>query len=307
MDSGENVYLGVSGLYPTTGVYSSFIRRFDPNGGTTILAGGAPGFQDGLGAEARFSYISDLAFGPKDDLYIADSADGNRIRRLDLTTNTVSTVAGSGALGTSDGATTSAEFVRPMSIQVASSGAIYVLEGCSPLRIRMIDPEGNVKTVLGGPTDAINTWRWPATRIALDEANGYLYLLMGQEIKRLNLTTKTVEEFAGGPQDYDLYRAGVGTQARFNFPRDLALDGAGNLFVTDTYNNCIRKIVLSTRKVINHAGNPFGGSAWEGQDGVGWEAVIPRPTVLCITPTMSAYFIDSGGRVCRMPSTFGLL
>lgn len=304
VDGNEHVYVGVSGPHPATGLYSYFIRRFEPTGDTAVLAGGEPGYQDGEGAAARFAHISDLVMGTGGDLLIADGPN-HRVRRLDPATGRVTTVAGTGTPGTADGASTSAELYRPLSLQVSSTGAIYVLEGCSPLRIRRIDPVGTVSTVMGSPEDVPNQWGVTATSMALDEANGHLYLLMGGEIKRLDLATKEVELFAGGPQDY-AFRAGIGTQARFQIPSDIALDGVGNLFVTDSGNQCIRRIVLASRKVVNHAGNPFD-SAWEGLDGEGWAAVIPRPTAMYVTPTMNAYFIDEGGRICRMPSTLGLL
>jgi sugar lactone lactonase YvrE len=116
------------------------------SGEVTTFAGGTFGNTDGPIASAKFNKPQGLAFDSHGNMYVADDLN-HRIRKIDMLTLTVSTVAGSSA-GYADGSGTQAKLQRPAGIFVDGSGIIYVSELVSQ-RIRMIYPSGQVVTLAG--------------------------------------------------------------------------------------------------------------------------------------------------------------
>ncbi|MFZ4507599.1 MAG: hypothetical protein ACOYON_07885 [Fimbriimonas sp.] len=112
----------------------------------TVSGNGVGGFADGASGSARYGYLVGAAYSPSGKVYIADRGN-RRIRVLDTLTNVVSTLAGSGALGSVDNADALlASFSNPNSVATDASGAVYVGDGMYVRRIL----NGSVKTVAGG-------------------------------------------------------------------------------------------------------------------------------------------------------------
>jgi sugar lactone lactonase YvrE len=95
---------------------------------------------------------------------------------------------------------------------------------------------------------------------------------------------------------------GTGSDARFSSPNWLVADGAGNLYVADSGNNTIRKIVIATGVVTTLAGTPprpgsvdLGGSA----DGIGPAAQFSNPNGLAVDGAGNLYVADSGNNTIR--------
>lgn len=102
------------------------VRRMATDATVTTFVGGNTGFADGVGTAARFN--DPTGIGIYNDLaFVADSAN-NRVRRINLYTGLVSTFAGSGASGDSDGTGVNAEFDNPTGIAVGSTGIVYIVE-----------------------------------------------------------------------------------------------------------------------------------------------------------------------------------
>lgn len=102
------------------------------NGVVTTIAGtGDKGYSgdDGPATEAQISFPEDLEIGPDGNLYFAD-ADNNRVRMVDLATNVISTVAGTGVLGYSGdgGQATAAQLNRPFGVAFDAAGDLYVAD-----------------------------------------------------------------------------------------------------------------------------------------------------------------------------------
>jgi DNA-binding beta-propeller fold protein YncE len=101
----------------------------DPaTGAVTPLAGASdqPGYQNGTGADARFTAPSDLLLLPGGDLVVAD-LDNHRLRRVTLA-GVVTDLAGTGVAGNLDGPAASATFDAPRALAITPSGAIYVTD-----------------------------------------------------------------------------------------------------------------------------------------------------------------------------------
>jgi sugar lactone lactonase YvrE len=139
VDTNGNVYVADQQNYR--------VRKITPAGVVSTLAGsGINGFADGIGTAAKFSLFEHIAVDAAGNIYVADDYN-NRIRKI-TSTGTVTTIAGSGASGYSDGIGTSAVFANPIGISVDASGVIYVSD-FENHKIRKILPSGVVSTLAG--------------------------------------------------------------------------------------------------------------------------------------------------------------
>lgn len=263
------------------------IRRITvPGAVVTTLAGKANewGFTDGTGTEARFSAPYDAVVAPDGNVYVAN--DG-RIRRI-TASGVTSPVAGS-LYGNADGTGTAALFRRPARLAIGYDGPDWVLyvTDFENDNVRKVTRAGVVTTIATGIDGAFG--------VAV-AADGDLYVaeLYQHTIRRIDMPSGTVSVFAGGsgnPGDAD----GIGTAARFHHPAGLAVDGSGNLFVTDPGNERIRKIVLATGAVTTYAGSGQTGDA----DGTGSAASFYNPwDILAIGSDL--YVTDWSGTIRRI-------
>jgi hypothetical protein len=146
VDSATNVYVA--------DMENCTIRKMTLVGGNwvvTTLAGQAghfpPGFADGTGSAARFSYPAGVAVDTNGNVYVADS--GNEAIRKVTPAGVVTTLAGqAGYSGSNDGTGTNAQFFYPSSVAVDSAGNVYVADTDNDT-IRKVTPAGVVTTLAG--------------------------------------------------------------------------------------------------------------------------------------------------------------
>jgi len=226
--------------------YNHRIRKISPQGVVSTFAGGEKGLVDGEGATARFYMPADVAIDAKGNLYVAD-AWNHRIRKLTLEGNevVVSTFAGNGTTGHkqgahSDGSREEARLDEPIGITIDAKGNLYVADA-SGNRIRKVTPEGEVSTLGGEGEEEAALFAFPSS-IAID-AVGNLYVTDTYNHRiRMVTPSGSVLTLAGsgkvGGED------GPADTAQFIAPWGIAIDAAGHLYVADTGNHRIRKIVL---------------------------------------------------------------
>jgi sugar lactone lactonase YvrE len=147
----------------------------------TIAGNGVPGFADGAGSSAYFDNPTGLALSPDAKfLYVADF-NNFRIRRINLSTFVVDTLAGSGDQGDDDGPPGDATFDQVFGLAVDSDGTIYVSEVGSSI-IRRVDPDGTVNTLAGGSSlkfkdgPGISATFSSPKGLAIDRTAGVLYV-----------------------------------------------------------------------------------------------------------------------------------
>ncbi|MBI3131210.1 MAG: putative Ig domain-containing protein [Acidobacteria bacterium] len=213
---------------------NAMLRKVTPAGVVTTAAG-APsiGWVDGPAASARFYAPSGLAFLPSGKLAIAD--EGNHaVRLLDMALG-LSTFAGAPPrAGLTDGFGTSARFADLNSVVVAASGDAFVADYGNSC-IRRITPTGQT-TTFAGPAGLAGP-----TGLALDAA-GNLYVTDGPNQTLLKVTPAGVVSTLAGLSGVSGSADGTGSAARFYYPSKVAADGTGNLYVTDSGNQTIRKV-----------------------------------------------------------------
>lgn len=142
LDGAKNIYVAEFNNH--------VVRKITPAGEVTTLAGdGTPGYADGTGSAAKFYNPSGIDIDPLGNLYVSEIGN-NRIRKV-TPTGVVTTVAGDGTFGYTNGPRLFAQFAAPRDVAVDSDGNIYVTDGSNNV-IRMIPPNGNVITLAGSGT-----------------------------------------------------------------------------------------------------------------------------------------------------------
>lgn len=228
------------------------IRRLDlATGEVTTLAGGEAGSVDGPGDKAQFNRPRGLALDGN-TLYVADSSN-HEIRSVDLAASTVTTVAGTGVAGRSDGPVATAQLNQPNFLALRSPGKLLVFDP-GTCQIRQIDlTAGQVTTVAGTGCLPFGNNLGKISGMAMGPEPS-LFVSDGSTIRTVNLDDGTITTLAGSPTQAGSTDGAV-SDARFSQPAHLARDG-DSLYVADLGNDVIRKIDLSASTVSTITPSP---------------------------------------------------
>lgn len=256
---------------------------------TTIAGNGTYGFKDGKGAEAAFRTPYGLATDAAGNVYVADS-DNNKIRKI-TADGTVTTIAGTGIIGSADGAALIAQFNYPHGLVLDATGNIYVADAGNNM-IRKITPAGIVSTVAGnGKVGLVNgpaataEFNFPAG-ITLDQA-GNLYVADG--------TNKCIRKIT--PDGI----VSTFTESSFGFPEGIVTDNTGNLYVADAASNVIRKVTP------NGTVSTYAGSIPGYHDGAAADAKFANPEGIAVDAAGNLYIGDLSNNAVRKITPAGLV
>jgi sugar lactone lactonase YvrE len=182
-----------------------------------------------------------LAAGTDGTVYLSDNS-GNTIKRY--ASGTLTTFAGSGLPGTTDGTGTSASFSQPYGLALDAQGRLFVADAASG-RIRVVTPTGTVTTVFDNAGSVLSSPSGLA--VSSDGATIYVADRLHNRIVQLvwdgtNPAVATVLAGSGAQGAVD----GAASSAQFNYPDSVALDSSGTtLYVGDNNSGLVRKITLS--------------------------------------------------------------
>jgi sugar lactone lactonase YvrE len=219
------------------------IRKITSSGSVSTLAGnGIRGFADGQGLAAQFNYPVAVATDVSGNVYVAD-ANNNRIRKI-TPDGTVSTLAGSGLTGFTDGNAAVAKFSSPFALTVDASGNVYVADKRNN-RIRKITSDGTVSTLAGsvaGFADGIGTSALFSGPLGITcDASGNIYVADAGNNRIRKITPTGIVNTLQGTGIAG-YVDGPSTVASFNAPFGIAIDINGTLYIGDQNNHAIRMI-----------------------------------------------------------------
>ena len=309
VDSGGNVFVADP--------CDNTIRKVTPAGVVATLAGlaGSVGSADGSGLAARFYYPCGVAVDSAGNTYVADWFNCT-IRKV-TPAGVVTTLAGqAGSSGSADGTGNAARFLQPCGVAVDSAGKVYVAD-LGNNTIRKVTPDGVVTTLAGqagnsGSADGTgNAARFFQPSDVAADATGNVYVADGGNNTIRKVTPAgVVTTLAGNSSIKDQYgdpaggfADGTGSAARFNYPRGVALDSAGVLYVADADNSTIRKVtpagVVTT--LAGQAGSS--GSA----DGTGSAARFGGPSSVAVDIGGNLYVADSGNNTIRKVTPGGVV
>ncbi len=248
-DAAGNVYVADTG--------NNRVRRISPDGRIATYAGTGVADYNGdniPATEAQLAGPTGLALDAAGNLYIADS-DNYRVRKVTASTGVITTVAGTGRIGFSGdgGPATQAEMQLPFGLAVDRNGVLYIGDRRDG-RIRRVGPDGVITTFAGTGTRGYDGDDKPAkdarigtTGFMTTDADGNLYFAdtSNHRIRRVTTSTGVITTVAGNGVAGRGGDGGDPKLAQLTAPYDIALDGAGNLYIADWGNWLIRKLQLT--------------------------------------------------------------
>lgn len=264
--------------------YNDRVRKITPAGEVTVFAGSSSGSADGSATTAQFRDPLGIAIGPDGSVYVADT--GNHTIRKITPQGVVSTLAGTtGVSGSANGPGSVARFDSPWAVAVDAAGWVYVADAYNHA-VRVIEPAGFVTTFAGdvgvsGRRDGVGTaarFYYPLG-IAVDSGRNIWVSDWGNNSVRKITQSGVVSTIAGDTGGSAGWVDGQGTTSRLDSPSGIAVDGAGNVYVSDSYNNVIRRIVPSGY-VSTVAGLPWSPG---NVSGVGTAARFATPAGLAVS------------------------
>ena len=300
-DTTGNLYFAETGNH--------VVRKIDPTGNITTIAGtGTQGFSGNAGpaTSATLDSPQGLALDTANNLYIADTHN-HRIRKLNLTTGILTTIAGTTTPGFSGdkASATSAQLNLPTALALDASNNLYLADTGNH-RIRKISAAGIITTIAGTGTQGFSGDSSPATSAAIDSPTGlavdaannlYLADTHNHRIRKITATTGIITTIAGTGAPGFSGDTTVATTATLALPHGITIDPAGNLYLADTANHRIRRIDAATGIITTAAGD--GTQAFAGDGGPAIAASLDGPRNTAVSPSTLLTLSDTGNQRIR--------
>jgi sugar lactone lactonase YvrE len=317
VDSSGNLYIADSA--------NNAIREVTVDGNIHTIAGLGP-TQPGFAGDTLTAVGSnlngplDVAVDSKNNVYIADTNNAN-VRMITASTGVINTIAGSTAIVSGavviafayagDGGTAiTASLAGPAGVAIDSSGNIYIATYADN-RIRKVDSKGNISTFAGnsgygfagdgGP--ALSAQLAAPRGICLD-SGGNLYLADRWNNRVRKIAGNNISTIAGNGLANFGGDGGPASSAQLSYPDGVAVDNAGNVYISDLLNNRVR-MVTSTGTISTFAGNGVPGFGGDGGAAAG--AQLNQPAGLAVDSSGNLYIADSNNAVIRKVTPQGVI
>ena len=303
-DAAGNVYI--------TDSYDACIRKVTAATGIIAAVAGTCQSQgySGDGGPATSAQLlgpANIALDAAGNLYIADT-DNNRIRKVTASTGIITTVAGDGTQGfAGDGSLAIyAQLNNPYAVAIDKAGNIYISDQNNNRIRKVTAATGVITTIAGTGVESYSGDGGPATSADLDQpseiavdASGNVFMLVntGSIIREVVASTGFIEFVAGNGNFGFTGDEGPAAMAEFYSASGLAVDTAGNLYVSDSGNNRIRRIDAATHLIHTVAGSGYIapnnlGGGFSGDGGLALSAALDEPTGLAVNSSGILFFSD---------------
>ena len=272
--------------------------------------GVASGNNIDVGGDAELAVLvapAGLALDSAGNVYVAESG-AHRVRKIDTVTGTISTIAGTGSPGFAGdgGPATAARLESPFGITIDDADNLYIADSANQ-RIRKVTlVNGQITTVAGSGSFGFSGDGGPANIASLKSPRGVAIDDVGDliiadtfnnRVRRVDGSTGIISTVAGNGEFSFGGDAGSAVEASFRHPEDVAVDGQGNVFVADTENHRIRKILAGTGIIITIAGD--GVARYAGDGGAARTASLNQPRSITVDANGNLYIADTNNHRIR--------
>ncbi len=312
VDSAGNIYIADEGNNRIRKVNASteVITTVAGNGSATFRGDNSPA------TSASLYNPSGVAVDSAGNIYIADEGN-NRIRKVNASTEVITTVAGNGSATFSGdgGPATSASLNYPTGVAVDSTGNIYIADSNNN-RVREVNAStGVIKTVAGNGSATFSGDSGPATSASLNyptgvavDSTGNIYIAdsNNNRVREVNASTGAITTVAGNGTATYGGDNGVATLASLNYPISVSVDAARNIYIADTYNDSVRKVNASTGMIATVAGN--GTYGFSGDNSSATSASLNYPSGVSADATGNIYIADFySNRIRKVNASTGMI
>ncbi len=313
VDSSGNVYIA--------DYFNAVIRKVSAvTGDIATVVGGGRGctgetdtYGDGcIATDAILNAPEAVAVDSSGNIYIADTAH-QLVRKVTASTGLISVLAGDGSGGYSGdgGPGTSAEVSGPVDVAVDSSGNVYIADENNGAIREILASTGYIYTVAGagtvcaGATDYVGdgcyatdaTLRLPQG-VAVDGSGNIFIADYGNDLVReVSASTGAITAVAGDLSGGYSGDGGPATSAQLYNPHRVAVDSSGNVYISDTSNNVIRKVSSSSGYISTLAGD--GTAGFSGDGGAATSAELYLPMGVALDGSANLYVSDADNNRIR--------
>jgi hypothetical protein len=227
---------------------------------STFAGSGSAGGGNGVGTVAALYYPTDIAISSDGSFAVSICHYGHRIRHVVMSTALVTTLAGDGVIGSTNGVGTNGRFNGPVGVSlsnIANTFALIADRDNHMIRKIVLSTKVVTRVAGSGTAGAANGIGTMATMNgpyfiarSSDDAFAVISEWTGHRIRKLVLSTWAVTTVAGSPTSATGATDGVGTLATFNLPAGVLLTSDDLMvYVADRYNHKIRRVELSSQRV----------------------------------------------------------
>ncbi len=281
------------------------VRQINSSGIISTIAGnGTPGFagDGGASSSAQVAFPAGMATDASGNLYFADSGN-QRVRKI--VGGTISTVAGNGTAGYSGdgGPALNATLNSPSGLALDNAGNLYISDFSNNV-VRKVSG-GVISTIAGSGLQAYAGDGGPALSAGLNgplglalDASGNLYIAdSGNHVVRIVTPGGVIGTFAGNGALGDTGDGGLAVNAQLATPYGVAVDAAGNIYISDSGESRVR-MVTPSGLIVTIAGT--GTAGYSGDGGPAASAQLGAVAGIALDTQGDLYIADQSNNVIRM-------